>query len=73
MLVSAASTVVWRVLAAVIRRLQHGLHVLVFAMELPRLIKQACGCFTVRGGGGLKVRARLCRQLALRCEECLPP
>ena len=24
-----------------------------------RLIQQACGCFTVRGGGGLKVRARL--------------
>ena len=25
-----------------------------------RLMLQACGCSTVRGGGGLKVRARLC-------------
>ena len=26
-----------------------------------RLVEQACGCATVRGGGRLKVRARLCR------------
>ena len=29
-------------------------------MKLLRLIEQACGCSTVRGGGGLNVRARLC-------------
>ena len=29
-------------------------------MRLFRLIEQACSCSTVRGGGGLKVLARLC-------------
>ena len=32
-------------------------------MKLRRLIQQACGCFTVRGGSGRKVRTRL---------RCLP-
>ena len=31
------------------------------AMKKLRLMEQACGCSTVRGGGRLKVRARLCR------------
>ena len=35
-----------------------------------RLIEQACGCSTVRGGSGLKVRARLC--LWYSVGECLP-
>ena len=35
-----------------------------------RLIEQACGCFTVRGGGRLKVRARLGRWHS--DGECLP-
>ena len=40
------------------------------AMKL-RLIEQGSGCCTVRGGGRLKVRARLCRW---HCGgECLPP
>ena len=41
------------------------LHVFAFATEAAamdlRLIEQACGCCTVRGGRALKVRARLCR------------
>ena len=39
-----------------------------------RLIEQACGCSTVRGGGGFKrqVRARLCRWHSCG-GECLPP
>ena len=40
------------------------------AMNNP-LIEQACGCSTVRGGGGCTVRARLCRRHS--CGECLPP
>ena len=36
-----------------------------------RLIEQACGCSTVRGSGGLKVRACFCRWHS--GGECLPP
>ena len=48
----------------------HQQHVLAPARDLPlqrsrcmerRLIEQACGCFTVQVGGGLKVYANLCR------------
>ena len=35
-----------------------------------RLIEQACGCSTVRGGGRLTVRARLC---LCRVLLCMPP
>jgi hypothetical protein len=36
-----------------------------------RPIEQACGCSTSRGGGGVKVRARLCRWHS--GGECLSP
>ena len=40
------------------------------AMNL-RLIEQACGCSTVREGGGLKVRARVCLPLGTQVERVL--
>ena len=51
-------------------------HVVAPLLGLPcsafRLIEQAsCGCSIVRGGGELKVRARLCRWHS--GAECLPP
>ena len=62
----------WRVLAAMTRHLQvvclccDGA-----AVKLRALIEQACTCSTMHGGGGLKVRARLC--LWHSDGECLPP
>ena len=62
----------WTVHAAMTRHLHVVcLHDGAAAMKL-QLVEQACTCFTMHGGGGLKVRARLC------CREhsdgqCMPP